>query len=71
MTNNLPPFRTGKMRIESGYVQPIDELSLPFSIIEGAVPGPCLLVTAGVHASEYCSIEAAVRLMLRRIAPTR
>jgi hypothetical protein len=63
MTNNLPPFRTGKMRIESGYVQPIDELSLPFSIIEGAVPGPCLLVTAGVHASEYCSIEAAVRLM--------
>jgi predicted deacylase len=38
-------------------------LEIPFAIIEGSEPGPCLLVTAGVHGSEYCSIEAAVRLM--------
>jgi predicted deacylase len=63
MTKELPPFRTGQARTERGYVQPIEELSIPFGIVEGATPGPRLLVTAGVHASEYCSIETAVRLM--------
>lgn len=63
MTNNLPRFRTGQTRTETGYVQPIEELNIPFGIVEGSTPGPCLLVTAGVHASEYCSIETAVRLM--------
>jgi predicted deacylase len=38
-------------------------VEIPFGIIEGAEPGPCLLVTAGVHGSEYCSIEAAVRVL--------
>lgn len=63
MPQDLPPFRTGKARTETGYVQPIEDLSIPFGIVEGTKPGPCLLVTAGVHASEYCSIETAVRLM--------
>ena len=59
---NLPAFRTGKPRVEQGHVQPLDGIDLPFTIIEGTGPGPCLVVTAGVHASEYCSIETAVRL---------
>ena len=58
----LPAFRTGKPRVEQGHVQPLDGIDLPFTIIEGTEPGPCLVVTAGVHASEYCSIETAVRL---------
>ena len=60
--NELPAFRTGKPRIEHGHVQPLSGIELPFTIIEGTEPGPCLVITAGVHASEYCSIETAVRL---------
>jgi predicted deacylase len=62
----LPSFRTGKPRVEHGYVTPIDGVELPFTIIEGREPGPRLLITAGVHASEYCSIEAAVRMQTMR-----
>jgi len=62
----LPALRTGKPRSEFGHVKPTAELEIPYAIIEGAEEGPCLLVTAGVHGSEYCSIEAAVRLMKTR-----
>jgi predicted deacylase len=62
----LPPFRTGKPRIEHGYLRPTDDLEIPFAIIEGAQLGPRLLVTAGVHGSEFCSIEAALRLTRKR-----
>ena len=58
----LPAFRTGTPRIEQGHINPIEGIELPFTIIEGTEPGPCLVITAGVHASEYCSIESAVRL---------
>jgi predicted deacylase len=61
----LPILRTGHPRTEHGFIRPIDGVEIPFAIIEGEKPGPCLLVTAGVHASEYCSIEAALRLMKR------
>lgn len=63
--DTLPSFKTGTSRIEQGYVRPLEGIELPFTIIEGA-PGPCLVVTAGVHASEFCSIEAAVRLQQTR-----
>ena len=59
----LPAFKTGRPRVEFGHVKPIHDLEIAFGIIEGGQPGPCLLITAGVHASEYCSIEAAVRMM--------
>jgi len=59
----LPPFRTGTARTEKGLIRPVEGVEIPFSIVEGAKPGPCILVTAGVHGSEYCSIETAVRLM--------
>src|SRR5919112_1876792 len=61
--NVLPALRTGKPRIERGFVRPHHDLELPFGIVEGAQDGPCLLVTAGVHGSEFCSIEAALRLL--------
>ena len=60
---NLPELKAGRPRIEQGFLRPIPEIEIPFGLVEGARPGPCLIVTAGVHASEYCSIEAAVRLM--------
>lgn len=44
-------------------MNPVEGVEIPFAIVEGAEPGPCLLITAGVHGSEYCSIEAAVRMM--------
>lgn len=34
----------------------------PYVAVHGAKPGPAVLVTAGVHGSEYVSIDAAVRL---------
>jgi hypothetical protein len=61
----LPALTTGRPRTEHGFIRPIDGVEIPFGIVEGRQPGPCLLVTAGVHASEYCSIEAALRLMKR------
>jgi predicted deacylase len=62
--NTLPPLKTGKARTQFGHVRPLaDDAEIPFAIIEGAAPGPCLVVTAGVHGSEFCSVEAAVRLM--------
>jgi hypothetical protein len=61
--NHLPDFRTGTPRVEFGHIKPIHDLEIPFAVIEGEQSGPCLLITAGVHASEFCSIEAAVRLM--------
>jgi predicted deacylase len=63
MMKTLPPLRTGKPRSDHGHVSPVEGVEIPFGIVEGAEPGPCLLVTAGVHGSEYCSIEAATRLM--------
>lgn len=69
MMEMLPPLRTGKARAEHGHVRPVADLEIPFGVVEGAEPGPCLLVTAGVHGSEYCSIEAALRLL--RTKPER
>ena len=34
----------------------------PYIAVNGAAPGPAVLVTAGIHGSEYVSIDAAVRL---------
>jgi uncharacterized protein len=59
----LPPLRTGRPRSERGHLSPLPGFTIPFAVVEGRAPGPCLLVTAGVHGSEYTSIEAALRLM--------
>jgi predicted deacylase len=62
MMTKLPPFRTGKPRAEHSLVRATEEVEIPFAVIEGSRPGPRLLVTAGVHGSEFCSIETALRL---------
>jgi uncharacterized protein len=59
----LPKLRTGQLRQERGYIVPADGIEIPFGLLEGLEPGPCLLVTGGVHGSEFCSIEAASRLL--------
>ena len=35
----LPPFRTGKPRVEHGAVRATDEVEIPFAVIEGRNPG--------------------------------
>jgi len=59
----LPDFRTGRMRRDQGFCRPVEGVEIPFALLEGPDAGPCLLVTAGVHGSEFCSIEAALRLL--------
>lgn len=61
----LPMRPIGVPRAERGHVSPAGGPEIPYAVIEGGRPGPCLLVTAGVHGSEYCSIEASLRLMRR------
>src|SRR5260221_9938926 len=34
----------------------------PYVAVHGATPGPAILVTGGIHGSEYASIDAVVRL---------
>lgn len=38
------------------------DLALPVITIHGNRPGPRVLLTAGVHGCEYCSIQAAIEL---------
>lgn len=41
---------------------PISSIRIPIWIINGAHDGPVLCLTAGIHATEYASIEAVTRL---------
>lgn len=51
-----------KSWIEFPY-QPTGELiRFPVGTIHGTQDGPCLVVLGGMHGSEYCGIEAAIRL---------
>lgn len=59
----LPDLKTGTARKLHGHVKPDHDLEIPYALIEGAWPGPVLVITAGVHGSEFCSIEAAARMM--------
>ncbi len=46
-----------------------ETISLPLFIINGKHDGPTMAVTAGIHGTEYASIEAAVQLG-RTLDPT-
>ncbi len=39
-----------------------EKVSLPLFVVQGQKDGPTLSITAGVHGTEYASIEAALRL---------
>lgn len=51
VTGALPTLKVGRARSQHGFLRPIDGIEIPYGLIEGAKPGPCLLVTAGVHGS--------------------
>jgi predicted deacylase len=48
--------------------KPTSKVQLPLAIINSGVEGPTLVLTAGIHGTEYPGIEAATRLM-REIEP--
>ncbi|WP_164871821.1 succinylglutamate desuccinylase/aspartoacylase family protein [Solirhodobacter olei] len=58
----LPNLKTGSARKLQGHLKPDHDLEIPYTLIEGTRPGPVLVITAGVHGSEFCSIEAATRM---------
>lgn len=48
---------------------PVFPIRMPVGLVSGAQSGPLLLITAGIHGSEYPGIEAAVRT-LRDLDPS-
>ncbi len=59
------PFKSVKPGSSvNGYIKLEMDVSfdLPYTIVKGEKPGKTLLVTAGIHGSEYASIAAAVSL---------
>ena len=60
----VPPPPPGEKR--QGHIEWRDPVlsgwDWPFVAINGAHPGPAVLLTAGVHGSEYTSVDAVVRL---------
>ncbi|HEY3316086.1 MAG TPA: succinylglutamate desuccinylase/aspartoacylase family protein [Bacillota bacterium] len=76
MTTEAGPLTVAGLTIEPGRaaagwlpVEGLPDQRLPLMVSNGAGPGPRLGVTAGMHAAEYCGIEAATRLT-RMIDPT-
>lgn len=60
MTRFLHAAQPGVTR---SVAHPFDTLSLPFVVIKGRTAGRRVCITAGIHGSEYCAIEAAQRLL--------
>lgn len=60
----------GEKRV--GYLtvleRPASAIRMPVVIINSRRPGPCVVMTAGIHGSEYPGMEAAMRLG-RRLEP--
>lgn len=47
----------------TGFLEvPGTEVAMPLTVVNGAEPGPRVLVSGGVHGGEYPGIEAAIRL---------
>ncbi|HWE50297.1 MAG TPA: succinylglutamate desuccinylase/aspartoacylase family protein [Bryobacteraceae bacterium] len=72
MENNNSAFETAGIRAEKdqtarGFLQigetATGSIAFPLVIVNGAAAGPVLCLTAGVHATEYAPIEAALRLI--------
>ncbi len=40
----------------------LEKYRWPYLAIRGAVDGPTVLITAGIHAAEYTGVEAAIRI---------
>ena len=63
------PLEVGPGKKAFGYVEVMDNLAakveMPIGVVNGAEPGPTLMVTGGLYPTEYCGVEAASRLYQR------
>lgn len=48
--------------LEYTYPQTNEAIKFPVGVVKGAFDGPTLVVLGGMHGSEYCGVEAAIRL---------
>ena len=48
--------------LEYKYPQTNEAIRFPVGVVQGAQDGPTLVVLGGMHGSEYCGIEGAIRL---------
>jgi predicted deacylase len=57
------PARGSKVEGEVDWGDPLlTGWAWPYVAVNGAAPGPAVLVTGGIHGSEYASIDAVIRL---------
>ena len=65
-TIDVGPVSAGSGEKAFGYIEmfelPVSMMRLPVWIINSGTPGPRVVVTAGMHGTEYVGIEAATRL---------
>ena len=69
VTTNTP-LLVGTLSAEPGSktrgTLPVDlgtlTVDVPLTLVNGTNPGPCVLITAGVHGGEFSGIDAATRL---------
>ncbi len=63
----IGPVRAGRGETARGFLNvgetAAGPVELPVVVIHGAQEGPTLCLTAGVHATEYASIDALLRLL--------
>lgn len=53
--------KTGE-KVNGTYLVPGTNLQMPLTLVNGAMDGKIMLITAGVHGGEYPSIAAAIQL---------
>lgn len=66
-TMDIGPVRAKRGQVAQGFLSvgetATGPIQLPIVIINGITDGPVLCLTAGVHATEYTSIDALMRLI--------
>lgn len=66
-TIEVGPVRAERGQVAQGFLEvgqtAAGPVQLPVAIINGATEGPVLCLTAGVHATEYASIDAVMRFI--------
>lgn len=55
--------QSGKVELTVDHMMDQQPMSMVVHVVRGSLPGPCLLVSAGIHGNEICGIEAARRLL--------
>jgi predicted deacylase len=61
---------TKRSRMLKAAELPIGNVEVPLTVINGAEPGPTLLLSAGIHGTEYPGIKAA-QIMAQETDPSR